>query len=328
MNNLSTTRNQHFLSQVEQRFNSCNKNADSINQRIFSFIIEDKENYIVRLENKKGIKIRNNLVFSDLYSFEVIGKRTRRNLEEMFCKYEKRIEETTNALIKKLKENKCNVVDEVCNIFVLKFVNFIRNPYCISKVISTFKKILNHYPTDPDIQKEMKRIVNGRKPHQQHICKKLNINEDIYVSWIKLLYFLLSDGILDSCSILEKVLLDKMENKNYKTFIHVNFYNEEEDDKRCILSDRGFFIPYPEEKCESYSFNLFSNAFIDYIFFDLNSICPNGEIKRAVLDRERKKEIDLRFTVNDLRQLERYNKGAIYFSHERVYSSYNKIYGA
>jgi hypothetical protein len=39
------TRNQHFLTRVEQKLNALNPNADGRNLRIYSFEIVDRENY-------------------------------------------------------------------------------------------------------------------------------------------------------------------------------------------------------------------------------------------------------------------------------------------
>ena len=45
----SETRKQHFLSQVEQRFNSINPNAGTDNQRIYSFSSKNDDSYIITI---------------------------------------------------------------------------------------------------------------------------------------------------------------------------------------------------------------------------------------------------------------------------------------
>jgi hypothetical protein len=44
------TRNQHFVTQGEQRLNALNPQADPRNQRIYSFAVVDRENYKLALE--------------------------------------------------------------------------------------------------------------------------------------------------------------------------------------------------------------------------------------------------------------------------------------
>ena len=55
------TRNQHFVTQGEQRLNALNPHADLRNQRIFSFEVVDRESYTLKLENPIGRPIGKSL---------------------------------------------------------------------------------------------------------------------------------------------------------------------------------------------------------------------------------------------------------------------------
>ena len=89
---INSTKNQHFVSQVEQRLNSNNPNAQDRNKRIFSFRVEDRESYSVVLESMDGCKISSNLSLNDIFSFDVVdGSSYRYNFEEIFHQYEKDI---------------------------------------------------------------------------------------------------------------------------------------------------------------------------------------------------------------------------------------------
>lgn len=65
------TRNQHFISQAEQRRNCIDESRPKDMQRIYKFEIADRENSIVRLTNPQGVKIKRNLSFDDLFSFDL-----------------------------------------------------------------------------------------------------------------------------------------------------------------------------------------------------------------------------------------------------------------
>ena len=76
------TRNQHFVTQGEQRLNALNPQADPSNLRIYSFEVVDRENYILALESPNGRPIGSNLSLFDLFSFDVPGdSRLRLNFE-------------------------------------------------------------------------------------------------------------------------------------------------------------------------------------------------------------------------------------------------------
>jgi hypothetical protein len=87
---VNDTRNQHFLTRVEQKLNALNPQADARNLRIYSFEVIDRENYTLSLESPNGRPIGSNLSLFDLFSFDVPGNtRLRRNFESLFHKYEK-----------------------------------------------------------------------------------------------------------------------------------------------------------------------------------------------------------------------------------------------
>lgn len=85
------TKNQHFVSQVEQRPNALNPGARPENQRIYEFEIVDRDRHQVRLANPKGRLISNALSMFDLFSFDIADDGLRDNLERVFWAYEARI---------------------------------------------------------------------------------------------------------------------------------------------------------------------------------------------------------------------------------------------
>ena len=75
MNLINNTRNQHFISQAEQRLNASNLSAKPQKQRIYKFKVDNRETSCVSLTNRNGVKICNNLSEQDLFSFDVLDEK-------------------------------------------------------------------------------------------------------------------------------------------------------------------------------------------------------------------------------------------------------------
>ena len=71
------TRNQHYISQVEQKLNCINSSIAKEKRRIYQFKALDRESLEYKLSNEIGVKIENNLSFNDLYSLEIFDDATR-----------------------------------------------------------------------------------------------------------------------------------------------------------------------------------------------------------------------------------------------------------
>jgi hypothetical protein len=134
------TRNQHFLPRVEQKLNALNPQAKARNLRIYSFRLVDRETYSLALESPNGRSIDGNLSLFDLFSFDVSGgSRVRLNFESLFRKYEANIELHTKGLLAKLNSRSSDIKAEIIDLFAAKLLNFVRNPFCIPKVLNTFR---------------------------------------------------------------------------------------------------------------------------------------------------------------------------------------------
>jgi len=86
---VSTTKRQHFISQIEQRLNAVNPEAKPENQRIYQFDVVDRKRHVVSISDAKGRVISNTLTMFDLFSFDVHeGGVVRANFEDAFSRYE------------------------------------------------------------------------------------------------------------------------------------------------------------------------------------------------------------------------------------------------
>jgi hypothetical protein len=126
MNFINETKNQHFISQIEQRLNASNPNAEFCNQKVYKLQILDREKH--QVTEGRLAKIGNALSLNDLFSFDVIDKKDRSNFETLFGKYESDLEKHTTALLSKINVSGADLKDEIVNLFLSKFLNFIRNP--------------------------------------------------------------------------------------------------------------------------------------------------------------------------------------------------------
>ncbi|WP_224214435.1 hypothetical protein [Vibrio metschnikovii] len=318
---INKTKNQHFISQVEQKLNASVNNP----RKIYSFTLGDREEYKLNLDCPKGVSIENNLSLNDLFSFDVIRSNPERyNFEGLFGKYEKLIKNNTESLLKKIKKNDSDIKNEILNIFVLKMVNFARNPFSIQKVLNTFPSLLTMYPLDSKFEKIFDKVLSGKKPHQQYLCNELGITEDIYRDWLTIIFMLLTPFDSSGINILEHSVKSLCESKDNMIFINIYTY----DEQCCLLSDRGFSNPIPDCEHMAWSFNLFAKGFIQYMFADWRSFIPENTPNKYIEGIKRQnKKLNVCTHHNDYEQLEIYNKNVVYQCYKKVYCSSSAIYG-
>lgn len=318
----NVTRNQHFVSRAEQRLNASNPDSTSGKFRIYSFRITDRENHKIELENERGHLISSTMSMLDLFSLDVPqGGRMRLNLEHLFQQYEDDVELHTKSLLAKLSSRANNVGDELVDLFAAKLLNFIRNPFCIQKVLNTFPDFATFEPTDQDLLAIYRTIVAGHRPHQAYVCRELDVSDDMYIDWLKLLFMLLTPLKSGQSNMFENMIKQLLENRNTHNAAFIQIY----DNDYCLLSDRGFCQPVPSSPhMTGWSFNLCSTAFVDYIFADVATFM-NGRLSPQDLDQimafRRKLPASLNVTSmkNDRNALAVYNKHVIQWSRERVY---------
>lgn len=324
MNLQYKTKNQHFISQSEQRLNASNPEAKDENKSIYEFFIKDRECHSIELNSSKAKKIKKSLSLNDLYSFDVMDGSNRLNFENIFHKYECEIAKNTELLLEKLERNNNDTKNEVLHIFISKFSSFIRNPFTIEKVINTLPALKGVYPTDPIIRENFKKILEGKKPHQEYLCKSLGITQSQYKDWLAITFLALSKLSDDMPTLIESMVKDMYECNN--TFIMICVYTY--DNHVCLLSDRGYSMPLPSGDHMAWDFNLTKNSFIRYVFSDIEKISPKGTSKKLIEAwKKQPKNINLHHLKNDLDALKQYNQHVVYQSHKSVLSASKICYG-
>ena len=316
------TRNQHFLTQGEQRLNALNPQAEAGNLRIYSFTVDDRDNYKLVLEQARGRSIGKNLSLFDLFSFDVLedGK-LRHNFETLFHRYEGYIETRTETLLAKLNVNNSDIKSEIIDLFAAKLLNFVRNPFCIQKVLNSFPNLTGYFPTDPALLADYQSIVTGKKPHQAHLCHKLGISDEQYIEWLRLLFMLLTPLADGYPNFFDQIIKNLLEDRRK----HIAAFICEYDMPGCLLSDRGYSQPIEEGAHTGFSFNLCGTAFVHYFITDpamlLQGKAHPQFLENALAAREQlmPPQINVTFLRNNFDMLARYNRRVVEQCHERVF---------
>lgn len=258
------------------------------------------------------------------FSFDVPGgSGLRLNFESLFHKYEADIAVHTENLLAKLNARSNDIKAEIIDLFAAKLLNFVRNPYSITKVLNSFRGVARYDPTDPTLLAAYRRIVGGRKPHQAHLCAQLGISDAQYLEWLRVLFMLLVPMANGQPNFFEATIKGLLEDR--KT--HVAAFVCEYDSARCLLSDRGFSQPIEDGPHMAFSFNLCATAFVSYIFSEpatlLRGKADPDFIARAIANWERRPEnqINVTFLRNNLAMLASYNRRVVEQCYKRVYCS-------
>jgi hypothetical protein len=314
---------QHFIPQVEQRFNAINPQANLKNQKIYPFEIVNRETLDLRLTNPKGQHISKALAYPDLFSFDVEqDRKIRRNFENAFNRYERDVKTHTEGLIHKLKTGQKDVNEEILNLFIAKLLNFTRNPFSIHKVLNTFGCLANYVPATSEYQIPFERILTGRKPHQAHLCKKLGITDAEYDKWLRMLFMLFLPSGDGELNMLESMVRSMFINNEQEIVVLVCLYT----DACCLLSDRSFSTNIKKLGMNGFDFNLCSRAFIRYIFADIDALVPpNTPIEYLECYKDARKrfsrQIQLHYCVDNTELLGGFNRNVVHQSYKHVYCS-------
>jgi len=323
------TANQHFLSRAEQQLNALNPHAQLANQRIYSFSLTDREGHRIQLDDPRGRNISNNLALRDLFSFSVIdGEKDRLNLETLFGQYEANIRTNTLDLLRKLRSGDPDIKKEILELFISKLMNFLRNPYSIHKVLNTFGGLIQFHPTDPELLAQYHAVLAGKKPQQEYLCQQLGVDANTYRDWLAAIFMALFRPAPDMPNLMEGMIKEILENRSHHAQVTVSQYVNEHADKRCLLSDRGFINLLQDARGLSFSFNLNSNAFVSYTFFDIDQFAT-GKVPPSVIElfKAQPKNIQVQLLTNNLEALATYNRNVVYQCARGVYCSSNSLYG-
>lgn len=331
MTGKNPTWNQHFVAQAEQRLNSSTPAARASDQRIYAFSLVDRDPPKIHLTNRRGRKVASTLRFNDLFSFDVLDGKNRYNFEQMFQRYEEEITRHSLGFINKIKRRESAVKEELVRVFLLKLLNSFRNPYSVQRTLNTFPAILkNVHPTDPVQYQEYERVVFGNKPHEEALCQQLGITVHQYRVWLRSLFILLHlrDGA--GLTLFDEIVVSLFHNGNLHVGVRLCTYDAE----TCLLPDNSFVNWSDHPGRMVMAFNLYSRAFVQYAFQDIDAfveetVGPIPQRFREALEQHKSgpKSVMIRHDHNDLQSLQTYNANAVLQCHSHVYNAAKKRYG-
>lgn len=320
------TRNQHYISQVEQKLNCIDPSIDKKKRRIYKFESIDRASQEYKICMESGVKIEQNLSFHDLYSLEIFNDGTRDNFEKYFCQLEEKIEKLTKEVLVSEQLNK----DILLTLFNAKLMNVIRNPYCIASTLNTYSLFCNYTPTDEYLEKYFNKInfMNLNK----NLLSELGVTGEQYRKWLKIIFYMVVPIKLNNGRTLNfsNELINRIFNPE-NMFIQI--YLATHDTEICLLSDRGhvdFSVILPRNSF-GYEFNLTKNAFINFAFFENNldnlaqfiNIPQNyiTQIKEKGVAKLKVPSLTIQRFINEDRLFSTYNSRVIYQCHTHFYAA-------
>jgi len=326
------TQNQHFISQSEQRLNAINpRAADRRSRRIFAFTLADRDKIVVTLDRDEGIPLRENLAFNDLFSLDIQGK-LRLNLETCFQRYERDVATHTRSLLTKLDMRQPDIKAEFIGLFESKFLNLLRNPHSVKKVLNLLGDSLSRFaPTDPQLLQAYRKLASP-KPHQEPILRAFGLTSEDYRRWLQSLFLMVAVD-MEGGSILDHVVRNMLQRSTVHATVHR--YSESNPTALCLLSDRGINDLSPSDETKTmimWDFNLTSKAFIRLGLSNLSESVPLNfphiapemarQIQRLIQGR-----INVEVRDNDLKTLANYNVNAVHQCAQRVFCAGRSPHG-
>jgi len=327
MDNL--TKNQHFISQTEQRSNCIDESRPKDKQRIYKFEIVDLENSVVRLTNTEGVKIKKNLSFEDLFSFDVKSSKLRKNLEVFFQKFETDLLPATELLLSESKGNSGGDVLKASaeRVFKAKFMGLIRNPYLIARTIEMFEALVGVHPTDPLLLAHFSDIRAGKKPHLAGVCAMFGVTREQYFQWLEILFLALMTPPGATKSILESTIEQIVESVGKMCHLIVATFDDIPG-CRVAVSDTGYLQGTNDPTHNMFLFNLSRSAFAVFNVVDLskqNLVKIPPHIKWQVGSYNIKFSAQRHHNHMDLLKL--FNVMAAYQAHSHIFCADPKIFG-
>lgn len=323
MDLIDNTRNQHFLPQIEQRMNAIDPTVAKEEQRIFEFEILGDRKGVKRLGEGQSLKISKNLAMLDLFSFNVDKSLAlRQNFEALFQRYENEVERNTSSLLTKLAEGDTDVSAEVVSIYAAKLMNFARNPFSVVKILNTFGNLANYTPQDPTALALFNKVLNGRRKHQKHLCKSLDITDEQYNRWLRMLFNMLMELKPGFRSLFDETVRSVFTSKQFGIAVLVCTYST----PRCLLSDRAMTTNIANSRANGFDFNLNSRAFIRYIVMDRTPQSVPDWMPPEAIERLMSSSLPITlYREHDNEDLLRsFNKNVLSQSHSHVYCATDK----
>lgn len=185
------TKNQHYVSQVEQRMNAINKNASNKNMRIYKFTRNEQGQF----GTGESSKIENNQCDNDLYTL-AIKDNNRKNLENLMNRLESDYSNAVSKVETSCRSHKDDKgmlsvdIDDIKKILAIKMLTRFRNPYLIKETLRLIS-FTNELILDDDRHFEALVALHKAKNNIDYLSNKYKVTKSEYISWLNTLVGLL-----------------------------------------------------------------------------------------------------------------------------------------
>lgn len=309
----SETKNQHYVSQAEQRANANNKNASNPKQRIYKYTRNDEGKFGLGVSTK----IVSNQSDNDLYTLAVKDKQ-RKNLENLMGNLESDYSEAVSKIevcCEKHKNSETALlagVDDIKKVLTLKFLTRFRNPYLIKETLN-FVSFNKNLILDDDRHLEALIALHKAENNIDFLSKKYKVTKDEYISWLNTLVGLLLP--VKGESLLSGMVDELFKASEFGKKIFIYYYHTD-----CVLLPDCGTLDIVESDMLTYGFNLTSKIFILLAM----PVCKNvGSFKV-----KQRSEAEMNELVNNLKlEFPRISDENIqnYFEFEKKYNAKTNI---
>jgi hypothetical protein len=246
----------------------------------------------------------------------------RSNLEVLFHEYENDISRISYSLIGKLSQSPPDndIKAELIELFAAKFLNFLRNPYSVQKMLSTVGVVANYVPHDPDLRKAYELVREGSKPHRETVCSRFELTPDLYDRWLTSLFMLLTPAPPRHIPAFQQLLKVVFESSHVMVQVHQYSANDSGGGANlCLLSDRGFNMPGDVTWGFMFDFNVTSRALAKFIFCDPAKYFENlAPVYAASL----RGQVKVTPFLDDVDALVRYNQLTVFQCKRTVFAAH------
>lgn len=322
------THNQHFISQAEQRMNSCSDKPEAKKAKIYKFTVDETQPLTVHLQNKATIE--NNLAFQDLFTIMRTNDNKRVNLEALFNRYETDYAESAKSIIEAISmersgpgsatiqlteelqahPNHSPTIDLIKRIYRHKILVGARNPLRVKETLNRFQDSLDHSVADMDAL-ALHLALEGKDPREErHICETYKLSRCDYRRWIRLLILLLyRKG--DGETILDGFVDEFFNAKDYFTLVRVHSFKE----GCALLPDTGVVTDAVDGGIVTYM-NVSKHCIIAVVHKKIetpvfDALCRSRKLSsrgRSELIESLASNVQIRLVLDDRATLEGYNK--------------------
>ncbi|MFN3071350.1 hypothetical protein ACKWMY_25015 [Serratia sp. J2] len=344
----NSTRNQHYIAQVEQRLNSSS-NLTSLsnprNAKIFEFKISD----IKEGSHKPSLKLMGNksihsvLSVQDIFTIQHLPNGLSVNFESLFQRYENDFSNHVNLFLdcvvkikdtippdqESIESHDTNLQGYIKCVYKYKIMNWLRNPFHIKTVLKNFSPFGSYVIQSQNGLDLYNAIDTINQSQCNYICTRFSISIDEYKEWLRLiLLFLYQDS---SCHV--TVLDDYVDNFFSATDLSTSAYIFYYDTDSPLLPDSAIVVDEVKGN-PSFYMNISKNCLllIQHVVID-NEQSKERMDKIGVSEEQREKlnamlagNKRVKVFLNDLRVLNGFNEFCVGTASSVVYSSSNKVH--